>query len=72
MHEGGVHRIYAGGIREGEHTLAVVVAGTDTHGANVSRQKSTTITKAPGTRYIELRIQAHPDGHKPVVSILEW
>ena len=72
LHEGGVHRIYAGGIREGEHTLGVVVAGTDKHGANVSRQKSTTITKAPGTRYIELRIQADPDGHKPVVSILEW
>ena len=72
LHEGGVHRIYVGGIRDGEHTLDVEVAGADPQGADFSRQESRTITKEPGTCYIELRIQADPDGHKPAVSILEW
>ena len=72
LHEGGVHRIYAGGIRDGEHTLGAVVTGTGPQGADISRQASTTITKAPGTCYIELRIQADPNGRMPAVSILEW
>jgi hypothetical protein len=72
LHEGGVHRLYVGGIREGQHTLKVVIAGTDPQGADFSRQESKTITKMPGTRYIELRLHADPDGRKPDVSILEW
>jgi len=72
LHEGGVHRVYVGGIREGKHTLEVEVAGADPQGADFSRQESRTITKEPGTCYIELRIQADPDGRMPAVSILEW
>jgi hypothetical protein len=72
LHEGGVHRVYVGGIRDGEHTVLVKVAGTEPQGADFGFQESTTITKKPGTCYIELRIHAGPDGRKPAVSILEW
>jgi hypothetical protein len=72
LHEGGVHRVYVGGIRDGEHTLDVEVAGADSQGADFRRQESKTITKEPGTCYIELRIQADPDGRMPDVSILKW
>jgi hypothetical protein len=72
LHEGGVHRIYVGGIRPGEHTLEAVVAGTGPHGAEFNHRESATITKVPGTRYVELRIHADSDGRQPAVSILAW
>ena len=72
LHEGGAHRVYVGRISDGEHTLDVEVAGVDPQGADFIRQQSRTITKESGACYIELRIQADPDGHTPAVSILEW
>jgi hypothetical protein len=72
LHKGGVHRVYVGRIPDGEHTLDVEVSGADPQGGDSSRQQSRTITKEPGTCYIELRIQADPDGRMPAVSILKW
>ncbi len=72
LHQGGVHRIYVGAIRKGEHTLGVVVDGTNTQDAEFNLHESKTITKATGIRYVELRLHTDPAGRKPAVSILEW
>jgi hypothetical protein len=72
LHAGGAHRIYVGGIRKGEHTLGVMVAGSNSQGHEFSRRESRAITPVTGVRYVELRVHSDPDGRKPAVSILEW
>jgi hypothetical protein len=70
--EGGVHRLYAGRLSEGEHRLDVSVAGWQTRDKTFKQQRSVTITKMPGRKTIELHLGPGEQGSEPGVTIREW
>ena len=72
LQEGGVHRLYSGRLNEGEHTLTVSVTGVQNKGRAFQQQRSVTLTKVPGRKYLELHLG--PVGNTPEseLSIREW
>jgi hypothetical protein len=72
LQEGGVHRLYTGRLSDGEHKLEVSVTGKQAGGRAFHQQRSVTITKTPGRKYLEL--QLGPGGNKsgPGLTIREW
>jgi hypothetical protein len=69
---GGVHRLYAGRLIEGEHRLGIVLSGRQAGDKAFSRQRSVTITKMPGRKYMELQLDPGVDSSGPVVIIRQW
>lgn len=72
LQEGGVHRLYSGRLSDGEHRLAVSVTGKQAGGRAFQQQRSVTITKVPGRKYLELHLGPGADNPEPVLVIREW
>lgn len=72
MLNGGVHRLYTGRLREGEYQLQVSVRGKDPRGDAFNQQRSATITKRAGQKYVELHLWLRGDNGKPELVIREW
>ena len=70
--EGGVHRLYAGRLSEGEHRLDVSVSGRRGRDKAFRQQRSVTIIKIPGRKYMELHLGPGEQGSEPGVTIREW
>ncbi len=72
LQDGGVHRLYSGRLNDGEHKLTVSVTGKQNKGRAFQQQRSVTITKVPGRKYMELHLG--PEGSTPEsgLTIREW
>ena len=53
---GGVHRIWVGNMKAGEHELVAFFTGQGTHERDYKRGATLTIDKGVGAKYVELRI----------------
>ncbi|MGB5304975.1 MAG: hypothetical protein WBO06_05020 [Gammaproteobacteria bacterium] len=69
---GGVHRLYTGRLRDGEHKLEVSVTGKQARDRAFQQQRSVTITKGPGRKYLELHLGPGANTPEPGLTIREW
>jgi len=72
LQEGGVHRLYTGRLTDGEHRLEVSVTGRQVKGQAFQQQRSVTITKRPGRKYMELHLGPDEGSPDPGLTIREW
>ena len=72
LQEGGVHRLYTGRLSDGKHRLEISVTGKQAKDRAFSQQRSVTITKAPGRKYMELHLGPGKEAAEPVLTVREW
>jgi hypothetical protein len=72
LQEGGVHRLYSGRLGNGEHRLAISVTGRQARGQAFQQQRSITITKRPGRKYLELHLGPDEKTSEPGLTVREW
>lgn len=72
LQEGGVHRLYAGRLSDGEYVLDVSVSGKQAGNRAFHQQRSVTITKLPGRKYLELQLGPGKNMQNPGLTVREW
>ena len=72
LHAGGVQRLYAGRLTEGEHRLDVSLSGRLGRNKAFQQQRSVTITKIPGRKYMELQLGPGEEKSQAGVTVREW
>jgi hypothetical protein len=72
LQEGGVHRLYTGRLTDGKHMLEVSVTGKQAGARAFHQQRSVTINKLPGRKYMELHLGPGANTSDPGLTIREW
>ena len=69
---GGVHRIYLGNLKVGDHELVAFFTGKGTHNRDYRRGASLVFDKGVGAKYMELQINDRQRKLQPEFEIKEW
>ena len=69
--EGGVHRLFAGGLAAGNHQLEVLLFGRLDTDKEFQQRGSLTLSKRSGRQYVELELRAGDRKSGPDLSIRE-
>ena len=69
---GGVHRIWLGNMKAGEHELVAFFTGQGTHERDYKRGATLTIEKGVGAKYVELRISDRVRKLQPEFIVRVW
>lgn len=69
---GGVHRIFLGNLRAGEHELVAIFTGAGPHERDYRRGATLTFEKGIGPKYIELAISDRQQALQPEFVVREW
>lgn len=69
---GGVHQIFLGNLRAGEHELVAIFTGAGPHAIDYRRGASLTFEKGIGPKYIELTISDRELALQPEFVVREW
>ncbi len=72
LHRGGVHRIYTGNLKSGEHELVALLVGKGPKERDYRRGANLKFTKSLGPKYIELKIFDDRGAHQPEFVFKEW
>lgn len=72
LHRGGVHRIYTGNVRVGQHEVVAYFTGKGPNGRDYRRGVTQAIVKDVGPQFVELRIEDRTNKLQPEFSIREW
>ncbi len=72
LHRGGIHRVYFGNIRAGEHELVAFFTGKGPQGRDYRRAATLVFEKKIGQKYIELQILDLENKQQPEFTIKEW
>jgi hypothetical protein len=72
LQAGGVQRLYTGRLTEGEHRLDVSLSGRLARNKAFQQQRSVTLTKMPGRKYMELQLGPGEEKSQPGVTVREW
>lgn len=72
LHRGGVHRLYTGNVRVGEHEVVAFFTGKGPNGRDYRRSATRVIVKDVGPRFVELRIEDRSNALQPEFAIREW
>ena len=72
LQQGGVHRLYSGRLSDGAHSLLISVTGKRVKGQVFQQQRSVSITKRPGRKYLELHLGPGDDTSEPGLTVREW
>ncbi len=70
--KGGVHRLYVGNVKAGEHELVAVFTGQGTHARDYRRAAALTFEKGIGPKYVELTISDRESKLQPEFVVKEW
>jgi hypothetical protein len=69
---GGVHRIYLGNLKTGEHELTAVFTGQGPHTRDYRRGATLKVEKGIGAKFVELRISDRESKQQPEFLVKEW
>jgi hypothetical protein len=69
---GGVHRIYLGNLKTGEHELTAVFTGQGPHDRDYRRGATLKVEKGIGAKFVELRISDRESKQQPEFLVKEW
>jgi len=72
LHRGGVHQIYRGNLKVGEHELVAVFTGEGPHARDYRRGATLSFDKAIGAKFVELRISDKASKLQPEFVVREW
>lgn len=70
--KGGMHRIYAGNLGSGQHTLKTVMTGKEPDGKDFQRTATFNFTKAATRKVIEVKAADNPTHTQGEIRFREW
>jgi hypothetical protein len=72
LKRGGVHRIWLGNLKTGEHEIVAFFTGQGTHERDYKRGATLTVDKGIGAQYVELRISDRLRKLQPEFVVRVW
>lgn len=69
---GGVHRLYLGNLKTGQHELTAIFTGQGPHARDYRRGATLNIEKGIGAKFVELRISDRESRQQPEFVVREW
>lgn len=69
---GGVHRLYLGNLKTGEHELTAIFTGQGPHARDYRRGATLKVEKGVGAKFVELRISDRQSRQQPEFMVREW
>jgi hypothetical protein len=72
LHRGGVHKIYLGNLKDGEHELVAIFTGVGPHGRDYRRGAKLNFSKSNESKYVELVISDREQKLRPEFYVREW
>ena len=72
LRRGGVHRLYMGNIKSGEHEIVAVFTGKGPKGRDYRRGTQLNIDKTNGSKNLELKIVDSTASQQPEFQVKEW
>jgi hypothetical protein len=72
LQEGGIHRIYSGGLDSGRHVLEISMTGKLSRGKDFQQQLRFPLTKKPGRTHMEVHLGPGRNAAKPEITMREW
>lgn len=72
LKRGGVHRIWLGNLKAGEHEIVAFFTGQGTHERDYKRGATLTINKGVGAQYVELKISDKVRKLQPEFVVRVW
>jgi hypothetical protein len=70
--KGGVHRVYLGNLKAGDHELIALFTGQGPHTRDYRRGATINVTKGVGAKYVELKISDRASKAQPEFVVKEW
>lgn len=70
--KGGVHRVYIGNLKAGEHELLALFTGQGPNVRDYRRGATIKLEKGVGAKYIELKISDRASKAQPEFVVKEW
>lgn len=70
--KGGVHRVYIGNLKAGEHELIALFTGQGPNARDYRRGATVTLEKGVGAKYIELKISDRAARAQPEFVVKQW
>ena len=72
LHRGGVHKIYVGNLKVGEHELVAIFTGKGPQQRDYRRGAALNFEKNIGAKYVELKISDNEKRLQPEFVVREW
>jgi len=72
LHRGGVHKIFLGNVKTGDHELVAIFTGEGPHGRDYKRGATVNFNKAIGAKFVELQITDREIKQQPEFFVREW
>jgi hypothetical protein len=72
LKRGGVHRLWLGNLKAGEHEIVAYFTGQGTHERDYKRGTTLTVEKGVGAKYVELRISDRLRKLQPEFMVKVW
>lgn len=69
---GGVHRVYIGNLKAGEHELIALFSGQGPNARDYRRGATLKLEKGVGAKYVELKISDRAAKAQPEFIVKEW
>jgi hypothetical protein len=70
--KGGVHRVFIGNLKAGDHELLALFTGQGPHVRDYRRGATIKLTKGVGAKYVELKISDRAVKAQPEFIVKEW
>jgi hypothetical protein len=70
--KGGVHRVFIGNLKAGDHELLALFTGQGPHVRDYRRGATIKLTKGVGAKYVELKISDRAQKEQPEFIVKEW
>lgn len=70
--KGGVHRLFVGNLKAGDHELIALFTGQGPHVRDYRRGATLKINKGVGAKYVELKISDRASKAQPEFVVKEW
>ena len=70
--KGGVHRVFVGNLKAGDHELIALFTGQGPHDRDYRRGATIHVNKGVGAKYVELKISDRAAKAQPEFVVKEW
>jgi len=72
LHRGGVHQLYLGNLKAGEHEIVAIFTGKGPHQRDYRRGATLLFDKNIGSKFVELSISDKQQNMQPEFVVREW
>lgn len=72
LHRGGVHRVYTGNLKAGDHEVVALFTGKGPSDRDYRRGANLVVNKGLGPKFVELKIVDREGKEQPEFVVKEW